>query len=164
MKTKAAVKKTVWVVMTDTDDGNNSSVYATKKLGEAAYIEIVNIYYNARDDQRYGPDAKTFKQAQKKAQKAVDHGSLDFVWLNEEEIEGYDPKLHVVLAVYGGVPEDPEVFTDEKAAEARYIALANEMYGRPGKRRKFKTIEEVHDYRNTGNTDDDIYLYETEVK
>jgi len=93
--------KTVWVLTTDTDNGTSSSVYATKALGEDAYISTVNEFYRTDLDKRYGPDAKTFEEAQAKAQEAVDHGSMDFASLTQEEIEGYEePK--VVIYVEGG--------------------------------------------------------------
>lgn len=85
------IDKTVWVLGTETDDGNGFYAYATQELGEQAYISMVNQFYPATD--RHGqPDATTYEEAQDKASEAVDHGSMDFIYLNECEIEGSQAK------------------------------------------------------------------------
>ena len=79
--------KTVWVLGTETDDGNGFYAYATEALGQQAYIDMVNQFYPATD--RHGiPDATTYEEAQEKASEAVDHGAMDFIYLNECEVEG----------------------------------------------------------------------------
>ena len=79
--------KKVWVLGTESDDGNGFYAYATEALGEAAYIATVNQFYPTTD--RHGrPDATTYEEAQAKASEAVDHGSMDFIYLNECEVEG----------------------------------------------------------------------------
>jgi hypothetical protein len=54
-------------------------------------------------------------------------------------------KVHVVLLLVGGLPEDPEVFTDVGAARSRYNALLDEYGLNP---------EDPHD------DDHDVYFWE----
>ena len=83
--------KSVWVLGTETDDGNGFYAYATEALGQQAYISMVNQFYPSTD--RHGrPDATTYEEAQEKASEAVDHGSMDFIYLNECEVEGAEEK------------------------------------------------------------------------
>ena len=54
-------------------------------------------------------------------------------------------KVHVVLLLVGGLPEDPEIFTDVGAARNRYKALLAECRLNP---------EDPHD------DDHDLYVWE----
>lgn len=84
--------KKVWVLNTDTVDGLSAYTYATETLGRQAYIDMVNDFYNTRDDSRYGPDVADFEAAKEKAENAVNHGSGDYVYLEECEVEGSEEK------------------------------------------------------------------------
>jgi len=73
--------------------------------------------------------------------------------------------VHVVLFVGGGIPEDPEIFTDEFMALDRYRELAKDRLNingaAVGDMTDDELFEAVHDRQDS---DDDLYLYELEVE